>query len=183
VAVLNPHQRVTGFVLLMGLAPLAAAQAVDEYQVKAAFVYNFAKFVEWPAGAFKNPGDPIVICVLGRSPFGQSLDQAIQGKQIDGRNLVIREVAEVRECAGCQLLFIAASAKKHLPAVLEFLKTGSVLTVGETANFATAGGIVNFKLDAGKVGLEINVRAAERARLRISAKLLSLARIVKDDKP
>jgi len=178
-------QRGAGLVLFMGLAHLAAAQGqnVDEYQVKAAFLYNFAKFVEWPAGAFKGPGDPIVICVLGRSPFGPLLDQATRGKQIDGHNLLIHEVSDARECMGCQLLFITASEKKHFPAVLELLKTGSVLTVGETANFAAAGGIINFKLDDGKVGLEINVIAAQRARLRISSKLLSLAKIVKDDKP
>jgi hypothetical protein len=184
VALLNLRRRVTRL-LLVGVANFAAAQgqSVDEYQVKAAFLYNFAKFVEWPAGEFKSPSDPMVICVLGRNPFGPLLDQAISGKQIEGRNLSIREVLSIRECGACQLLFIAVSEKKHLPAVLESLKTSSVLTVGETANFAAAGGVINFKLDDGKVSLEINLHAAERARLRISSKLLSLAKIVRDDKP
>jgi YfiR/HmsC-like len=184
-ALLNPRQHVTGVVLVIGLARLAAAQGqtVDEYQVKAAFLYNFAKFVEWPAGEFKSPGDPIVICVLGRNPFGPLLEQAIMGKQIDGRSLLTREVSGIRECGGCNLLFIGASEKKRWPAVLESLKTDSVLTVGETVNFAAAGGIINFKRDAGKVSFEINVYAAQRARLKISSKLLSLAKIIKDDKP
>src|SRR5271155_6098714 len=110
-------QRGAGLVLFMGLARLAAAQGqtVDEYQVKAAFLYNFAKFVEWPAGEFKSPGDPIVICVLGRNPFGPLLEQAIMGKQIDGRSLLTREVSGIRECGGCNLLFIGASEKKRWP--------------------------------------------------------------------
>ena len=87
------------------------------------------------------------------------------------------------QCGGCNLLFIGASEKKRWPAVLESLKTDSVLTVGETVNFAAAGGIINFKRDAGKVSFEINVYAAQRARLKISSKLLSLAKIIKDDKP
>ena len=184
-ALLNRASRLTRLLLFAGAAHLAVVQAqtVDEYQVKAAFLYNFAKFVEWPSGSFKTPNDPIVVCVLGRSPFGELLDQAVQGKQIEGRKLVVREAPDLEECLACQLLFIAASERKRLPAIFGFLKAGSVLTVGETANFAAAGGIINFKLDDGKVSLEINVGAAQRARLRISSKLLSLAKIVKDDQP
>jgi hypothetical protein len=171
--------------LLTGAAQLAVgqAQSLDEYQVKAAFLYNFAKFVEWPAGAFKSPSGPIVICVFGRSPLGQSLEQAVNGKQIDGHGLAIRQISDLREIGACNLLFVAASEKKRLVAVLELVKTESVLTVGETANFGMAGGIINFKLDDGKVGLEINAHAAQRARLQISSKLMSLAKIIKDDKP
>ena len=164
-------------------AAVAPAQNADEYQVKAAFLYNFAKFVEWPEGAFKTPTDPIIICVLGRSPFGSLLEQSVKGKQIEGRALVIRQISEPREASGCHLLFVTASEKKRSPAILELLKSASVLTVGETSNFAAAGGVINFKLEDGKVGLEINVCSAERARLKISSKLLSLAKIIKDDKP
>jgi hypothetical protein len=182
-ALLNPAPSVW---LLLAVARVAVAQApsADEYRVKAAFLYNFAKFVEWPDGAFKNPREPLVICILGRSSsFRPLLEEAVQGKQIGGRGLVIRETTDPRETADCHLLFIAASEKRHLPAVLEALKARSVLTVGETSNFADAGGVINFRLDNGKVGLEINVCAAQRARLQISSKLLSLARIVKDEKP
>jgi len=185
VALLNSRPRRTGLLVLMGLAHLTAAdpQNADEYQVKAAFLYNFAKFVEWPAGAFKSAADPIVICVLGRSPIGGSLEQAIKGKQINGRNLAIRQTQEPQEAAACHLLFVAASEKKRPPAIFDLLKSASILTVGETANFAAAGGVIGFRMDDGKVGLEINVCAEQRARLRISSKLLSLAKIIKDDKP
>jgi hypothetical protein len=168
--------------LVVGYAPVHA-QSADESQIKAAFLYNFAKFVEWPAGAFKTPADPIVICILGRSPIGGSLEQAVKGKQINGRSLAVRQTQEPQEAAACHLLFVAASEKKRSPAILDLLKSASILTVGETANFAAAGGVVGFKMDDGKVGLEINVCAEQRARLRISSKLLSLAKIIKDDKP
>jgi hypothetical protein len=182
-ALLSPRAVSSLLLLLASCLATGQAQTADEYHVKAAFLYNFAKFVEWPDSAFKNSSEPLVICILGRSPFGPLLEQAIQGKQIGGRNLVVRETADPREAADCHLLFIAASEKKRLPAVLEILKATSVLTVGESSNFAGAGGVINFRLDSGKVGLEINLCAAQRARLQISSKLLSLARIVKDDKP
>jgi hypothetical protein len=183
-ALLNLRRCVTRLILLMAVGHAAVqAQSVNEYQVKAAFLYNFAKFVEWPAGSFKNPADPIVICILGRSPLGPSLEQAVTGKQIEGHSLVIRQTQDPQEAAGCHLLFIAASEKKRFSTVFELLKSAPILTVGESTNFAAAGGVVNFKMDDGRVGLEINVCAAERARLRISSKLLSLAKIIKDDKP
>jgi len=182
-ALLNPAPSA---LLLLAAARLAVGQtpSADEYHVKAAFLYNFAKFVEWPDTAFKNPHEPLVICILGRnSAFRPLLEEAVQGKQIGGRSLVVRETSDPREAADCHLLFIAASEKRHLPAILEVLKASAVLTVGETSNFAGAGGVINFRLENGKVGLEINVCAAQRARLQISSKLLSLARIVKDEKP
>jgi hypothetical protein len=183
-ALLTLLRNLTRLYLLTGVVCLAVAQAqsADEYQVKAAFLYNFAKFVEWPAHAFKSPEDPVVICVMGRSPFGPLLEQAVSGKQIEGRPLAVREIAEIREAVACQILFVAAGEKKRVPAILDQIKTGAVLTVGETQNFAAAGGVINFKLEDGKVRIEVNVYAAERAKLRISSKLLSLAKIVRDDK-
>lgn len=184
-AFLRAFQRAIRLLPLMGAIYLAVlyAQSVDEYRVKAAFLYNFAKFVEWPAGEFKGPDDPVTICVLGRGPLGPLLEQAVSGKQIEGHPLVAREITETRDAAVCQILFVAAGEKKRLPAILDQLKAGSVLTVGETQNFATGGGVINFKLEDGKVRLEVNLHAAERAKLRISSKLLSLAKIVKDEKP
>jgi hypothetical protein len=169
----------------MGAAHASAAglPSADEYQVKAAFLYNFARFVEWPESAFKTSADPIVICVLGRSPLGSALDQATRGKQIAGRSLVIRQILDVQEAGGCHMMFIATGEKKRFPAAFDLSRSAAVLTVGETPNFAASGGVINFKLEDGKVGLEINLCAAQRARLRISSKLLNLAKIVKDSAP
>lgn len=158
----------------------AQPAAQDEYRIKAAFVYNFAKFVEWPAGSFKNPGDPIAICVMG-NPFGDELESTVRGKQVDDRRLIVREVTSVAETSGCHILFVAADARR-LADVLDRVKKVPVLTVGESASFSADGGVIRFKLEHDKVRLEINTCAADRAGLRISSKLLSLAVIVKGEK-
>jgi YfiR/HmsC-like len=166
----------------MLLAFQSNAQAMDEYAVKAAFLYNFAKFVDWPPEVFKTPKDPIVVCVLGRNPFGSSLEDVIRGKSIEGRAFVFRQVADVDQANACQILFIAAAEGKHFRSLYGISKPTGILTVGESEGFATGGGIVNLKLDAGRVRFEINVDAAEHAQLHISSKLLSLAQIVKTEK-
>ena len=151
-------------------------QTADEYKVKAAFLFNFPKFVEWPAQSFKGPADPIVIGVLGRNPFHDALPDALAGKKINGRSFQVREISDISQAAGCQILFVASSERKRALDLLSGI-TG-VLTVGETAKFADEGGVINFKIEAGNVRLQINLEAARRQRLHISAKLLSLAEIV-----
>jgi len=160
------------------LSAPAPAQQANEYQVKAAFLYNFAKFVEWPREAFKNPSDPIVIGVLGKNPFGDALAGAVAGKALGGRAFQVHEISTAQQAADCQIVFISSSERKRLGALLLGIGNAAVLTVGETDNFAVAGGIINFKIDAGSVRLQINIEAARKAQLHISAKLLSLAEIV-----
>jgi hypothetical protein len=166
----------------MLLTPRAPGQVLDEYQVKAAFLYNFAKFVEWPPEAFKTAKDPILVCVLGHNPFGNALEETIHGKSIAGRPFAYRQVSDAESASGCQILFVGATESKHLRLLLDNLKPMGVLTVGEAQGFAADGGVINFKLDDGRVHFEINVDAAEQERLHISAKLLSLAQIVKSEK-
>src|SRR5216683_4298671 len=155
-------------------------QSIDEYQVKAAFLYNFAKFVEWPAQAFTGPDEPISICIFGQNPFGRSLDDAVRGKVVEGRAFVVLKLSDFRQSGACKILFISSSERKSVRALLAQVKTGGILTVGETEGFAAEGGVVDFTLDEGRVRIEINVQAAEQQWLRISSKLLSLARIVKN---
>jgi hypothetical protein len=164
--------------IVLGLSACteADAQIIDEYQVKAAFLFNFAKFVEWPPKTFKSASDSMLICVLGTNPFGRSLEEAVNGKSIDGRKFAVRQVAEIGQAGGCQILFIATGKKKLPPDVV----MAGVLTVGESEGFAAAGGVIGFKLEDGRVRLEINVDAAEIQKLRISSKLLSLAEIVRN---
>ena len=147
----------------------------DEYQVKAAFLFNFAKFVEWPASAFKGPTDPIAICVLGRDPFGTALDDVVRNKTVANRGFVVREVSDAQQASNCQIVFVAASERKRFRSLLEELRGHSILTVGEADDFTASGGVINFKLKDARVRIEIDAGAAERARLRISSKLLSLA--------
>lgn len=168
-------------VTLLGaiLAAAASAWQIDEYQVKAAFLYNFARFVEWPASAFEKPDDPVRICILGENPFGSALEQAISGKVVEGRRFIVRQVSNNEPVGRCQVLFVNSSERKRFRSLAAGLKGRGILTVGESSGFASDGGIINFKLEAGRVRFEINPDAAEQERLRISSKLLSLAQIVR----
>jgi hypothetical protein len=155
----------------------ATAQSVDEYRVKAAFVFNFAKFIQWPAEAFKTSGDPLVICVVGQDQMANSLRETVNGSSIDGRAVIIRQIAIGQGPCDCQILFIGASAMKGFRSHAK--EATGVLTIGETPGFAVDGGSINLKLEDGRVRFEINVAAAERQQLHISSKLLSLAEVVK----
>ncbi len=167
-------------VAVSGSVPQAGAQSdpPTEYQIKAAFLYNFAKFVEWPADAFPDPHAPIVVGIVGEDPFGSVLDKIVLGKSVNGRELLIKRFKPGPDLRNCHILFISSSEKKHLAPILESLQGSSVLTVGETDRFVQSGGVVNFILEENKVRFEINSDAAGRARLKISSKLLALARIV-----
>jgi hypothetical protein len=153
-------------------------QAFDEYQVKAAFLYNFAKFVQWPPEVFQSSSAPLAICILGQDPFGRSLEDTVVGREIDGRSLAVRHISSVKQVAGCQVLFIGAAEYKRSPPMLADIRTPGVLTIGDSDASGADGVVINFKLDGGKVRFEINVEAAEREKLRISSRLLSLAQIV-----
>ena len=148
---------------------------VDEYQLKAVFLFNFAKFVEWPPQAFASPRDPFAICVLGDSPFGAALDDAVRGKTVEARPIAIRLVSSGEQARTCQILFVSASERKNMRGLLEALRSRCVLTVGDTEDFTANGGIVRFKMKDGRVRIEIDADAAGRANLRISSRLLSLA--------
>ena len=163
-----------------GGCPTTRGQSANEYQVKAAFLYNFAKFVEWPAQSFKGSDDPIAICTLGQNPFGSMLEDAVKGKTLEGRAFVVRAIPDVRQARGCHILFISSSEQKHLQLILESIKAPGILTVGETEGFAKNGGIINFKLEGGMVRFEINVGAAAKEGLQIRSNLLSLAEIVNE---
>jgi YfiR/HmsC-like len=170
---------IKAMILGLLLAAPAHGQKAEEYRVKAAFLFNFAKFVEWPPQMFKTATDPIAICVVGQNLFGDALNEAVSGKTVDGRPFLVRQVSGEQPSAGCQILFVSSSERKRLHAILGEIKTEGVLTVGETDNFEAEGGIINFKIEAGRVCLQVNVDAAEQAKLRISSKLLNLAQIVK----
>ena len=157
----------------------ADGPAFDEYQVKAAFLYNFAKFVEWPPGTFASSTDPIAICVVGQNPFGSTLEDMVQGKKLAGRAFVVRRLSDTQQAGKCQILFIGASEWKRTGALLEALKGSGVLTVGENTDFMSLGGMIGFRLEGPRVRIQIALDPAAHARLRISSKLLSLAEIVK----
>ncbi len=151
--------------------------AASEYDVKAAFLLNFTKFVEWPPAAFSSDTS-MLLCVLGDDPFGKSLE-LVSGEQIAGRKVQLLRIREMPEPEGCQIVFVSRSERRRLPEILTHLRGEPVLTVADTGGFLEQGGIINFTLEGSKVRFEINQDAAGRAGIKISSKLLRLATRVK----
>jgi YfiR/HmsC-like len=164
-----------GHVLILAGPP--AQSSADEYQVKAAFLFNFTKFVEWPPEAFSDPDAPFVITVFGDDLLNDSLE-TVNGKLVHNRRLLIRRVKEVQDIGKSHVLFVGLLAKKELARVLAASEGRSMLTVGEDGVFIQSGGIINFVRENNRLRFEVNVSAAERAGLKISSRLLALARIV-----
>ncbi len=159
--------------------PSPGARAT-EYQVKAAFIYNFAKFIEWPPDAVHGKERAFVITILGEDPFGGILDDTLRGRTINTQRITLRQAARADDVGDSRILFIRASETEHLPRILKQLAGASILTVGDMERFAERGGIGSFKRDdTDRIRLEINAAVAAQARLRISSELLNLARIVK----
>jgi hypothetical protein len=176
------HNRILAIahlLLLVFLRPAAAespiAQGPTEYQVKAAFLLNFTKFVQWPPSAFPDRNSPLSICVLGSDPFGSALDQILEGESVEGHKLTAKRV-HAGFVSNCQALFVSSS-EKDIPDILASLGPG-VLTIGDGESFIPEGGVIGFVLDHRRVRFDINTRAANRELLKLSSKLLSVARSV-----
>jgi len=167
-------------------APVAFTQAREasdssEYLIKAGFIFNFAKFVEWPSAAFAQPDSPIVIGILGTDPFGTIIDQIVQDKKIGARGFVVKRLkwgADLKDLRECKILFVGASERAHIDDLVQMLRGLPILTVGEAPGFAEHGGVIRFVLEDNRVRFEVNVAAAQQADLTISSRLLTLARIV-----
>ncbi len=182
-----------GFWLACGPASAAENSNSKEYQVKAAYLYHFTEFINWPTNILTAPEAPIVIGILGEDPFGVMLDELVSNAVVRGHPLVIKRLKPGDDLQNCQMLYISHDAQAQMPALLQKLKGSAVLTVGDSSGFAEQGGMVNFviveekkvvddkTIVQEKVKLEINPEAAEQAGLQISSKLLKLARIVKNN--
>lgn len=157
---------------------LRSQEPFSEYQVKAAYLFNFLKFVEWPEGAFGDPLAPIVIGVVGDDPFGNALPQVVAGKTVQGRDLVVHAFHSGENVRSAHILFISASEKKRAPMILSGLRGSPVLTVADLDGFLDEGGMIQFVNENDRVRFAINLTATSQARLKMSAKLLSLAKIV-----
>jgi hypothetical protein len=150
------------------------AQTPDEYQVKAAFILNFAKFVEWPGGAFTEGGS-LVVGIVGDDPFNGALDK-LNSNTVSGRRLVIRRLKADDNLSACQILFVSSSERSRLGKIMDKVRGASVLTIGELPQFNQVGGIIRFFIRDDRVRFEINTGAAGQARLKISSKLLALSK-------
>jgi hypothetical protein len=164
---------------LAGATPTRAQASLPvEYQVKAAFLFHFAQFVDWPEETFKDANSPLTYCTIGGDPFHGALDTSLSGKTIGARPFRVLHFKQPQEIQGCQVLFIGAEEKRLLPAILAGVKGNSVLTVGESEHFVQEGGTIGFLLEENKIRFEVNLEAAQKAKLRISSRLLALAKSV-----
>src|SRR5690348_5325479 len=159
----------------LGSPALAQNSGPTEYQIKAAYLYNFVKFVDWPTQAYAGPTSPTVIGVLGENVFGDDLGQTLHNKVIHHHPLQFKQFDSVAAVTNCQILFISASEKDRFPEILEALGGKSILTVSESDRFIPDGGMVNFILVGRKVRFQINNAPAQKAGLTISSDLLNLA--------
>ena len=170
------------FVLVAGalFCAIAGAQSdqPSEYAVKAAFLFNFTKFVEWPERTFSGPQAPIVIGIIGDDPFGDSLMRIVAGQKAQGRAILIAKYRRGDDLRRSQILFISASERLRSAEILASLQDASVLTVSDIDGFAEAGGTMQFVVQENRVRFVVNLDAATQSKLRVSAKLLALARVI-----
>jgi hypothetical protein len=158
----------------------AQTAAPSEYQIKAAFLYNFARFVEWPSTAFADSMAPFTFGILGSDPFGRDIDQAVQGKIIAGRLARVERLHGTPALGQCQLLFVGASEADYVGMILAALQGVPILLVADMPDFARRGGHIQLFTENNKVRFEINVGSADRAGLKVGSKLLRLATAVFD---
>lgn len=166
------------FLYLICPMRLRGQSEVDEYRLKAAFLFHFAQFVEWPSSVLKNPPGPLVVCVVGQDPFRGELEGIVQGKSIDGRVLEVRRVKQLQDSRECHLLFIGKKESTRIPELIGTIRNVPVLTIGESDDFLQQGGIIRFCWEERKVRFEVNQEAAGKANLKISSRLLLLAKAV-----
>lgn len=152
--------------------------ASREYQLKAAFLYNFTKFIEWPPQSFSGTSAPIVIGVLSDSPLGSELVQVVKDRNVNGRSIVVKRIETAAEARLTHLLFVGAGEGGRFVELEPAIRGSSIVTIGESPSFAQAGGTINFVLEDDKVRFEINMDSAEHAGLRISAQLQKLAKLI-----
>jgi hypothetical protein len=169
---------VLGVTMLLLSGARAQSPTAGEYQVKAAFLYNFAKFVEWPPSSFSDASAPFRICVFGPNPFGTELRDITNAKMVNGHKLEVYQVIDLQTARTCHIVFIASSEAGQLKRILESLRGSYVLTVGDIKGFAEQGGMISFVLENERVQFVVNRKATEQSGLKISSKLLSVAKLV-----
>jgi hypothetical protein len=158
---------------------LAQQPKASEYQVKAAYLLNFGKFVKWPSTSASEKSESFAACVLGADPFGATLDATLAGETLDNKPVVIRRLSKPQDAAGCRILFISSAEEKRLKEILTAIDQASVLTVSDMPGFSKRGGMIEFVLEGSRVRFEINLASAENAKLSLSSELLKVAASVR----
>jgi YfiR/HmsC-like len=153
----------------------------SEYELKAVYLYNFAKFVDFPADATKSKGGPFTICVLGKDPFGSVLDATVADESIAGKRVIAKRIAETPQAVDCQILYISSSEEGRLNTIFGGLSRMAILTVSDIPQFSQHGGMIEFVLQGNKIRFDVNLGAAQQAGLNLSSQLLKVASNVRRD--
>lgn len=152
-----------------------------EYQVKAAFLYNFTRFIDWPTTAFRSPTSPFVIGIIGDDPFGGYITEIVKGEKVGNHPIIIQRYHNTRDIINCHMLFVNPPATARVKDIVTLIGRRSILTVSDMENFTAYGGMVNFYKENNKIRFEVNVASSRSAHLEISSKLLTVARITTDN--
>lgn len=163
--------------LALGSANASAEGTAPEYQLKAAYLFNFAKFTEWPASALP-PGAHVTVCVAGRDPFGEAL-AGIETKTIQNHPVRVRRNVRTDDLRGCNLVFVGEGEERHLPELFRNAEAVSALTLGDTEGFVEQGGTIGLVTRDNRILFDVNMDSARRAGLKLSSQMLKLARAVK----
>jgi len=168
-----------GLLLASGWTSHSAEQSLPEYQVKAAWLLNFARFIDWPTGRFNSLDAPIVIGVVGADPFGRNLELTFKDKNVKGRAFLLQRLSTDQDLAACHIIFVSASERRKQRELCEKLKAAGVLTVGDNEEFLAHGGMINFVAKDASIRFNVNLEAAQAAGLKLSSQLLKVAVTVK----
>lgn len=159
----------------------AQAPAASEFQVKAAYLYNFGRFVSWPDQNPSEATEGFEICVLGTDPFGPTLDTTLASAVIGGKAVTAKRITKPQDFDNCRILFISSSEERRLKEILTTLNNASVLTVSDIPRFSERGGMIGFVLDGNRIRFDVNLSTAQNARLMLSSELLKVATNVRKD--
>jgi hypothetical protein len=173
---------ITGLLSAAGYLPAQNLKPTD-YDVKAAYLYNFGHFVGWPANAASAKNDSFMVCVLGQDPFGPVLDTTLSGESIAGKRVTAKRISTPQESGNCQILFLSSVEDPQLHKIIEALNEQPVLTVSDMPQFSQRGGMIQFVLEGKKIRFEVNLTAAQHAGLTLSSELLKVATTVRRSSP
>lgn len=163
---------------LLSTMPSSAQTQADEYRIKAGFIFHFAQFVEWPAGTFTNSAGSITFCTLGEDPFHGDMESLLRGKLVAGKSVRVLHLKQVQDSKQCNVLFLDKNDDQLVPSALATVENLPILTVGESDDFLERGGMIRFCMEDRRIRFEVNQQAAEATHLKVSARLLLLAKKV-----
>lgn len=181
----KPRSRAMCQLIFLLLSSSVAIEAqMDEYSVKAGYLYNFSKYVAWPEDAFPAPGAPLLICIVGEDPFAGKLDHAVAGRTAgDGRRLQVKRISstEPEALRECQMAFVSKSEKRRAEEIIKAIRGAPIFAVADFSSFAEQGGIANLRIEGTKVKVDLNMNAANRGNLKVSGRLQQVANLVNEN--